>query len=300
MDWNDLRYLLAVHEGGSLAAAARKLRVDAATVGRRLTALERAVGVRLLEKAPGGMRLTVAGEQAVQAARHIDETATTLERQLAGADVHVSGTVRVTAPETVVSHVLSPHLPAWRERHPALRLELLAATQVLNLSRREADVAVRLFRPQEPTLTVRKLGELSFALYGARAYVRQHGRPRLEALREHVLLGYDDSLAQTPERQWLERMGAGALFALRSNSRYALLEAARQGLGLTVLPCYLADGVPGLMRLCAVDALPTREAWLAVHPDLQHAPRVRATIDLLVEAFQREAPRLRGERSRGG
>ncbi len=298
MDWNDLRYLLAVYEGGSLAAAARKLRVDAATVGRRLAALERSVGVRLLEKAPGGMRLTVSGEQAVQAARHIDETATTLERQLAGADVQVSGSVRVTAPETVVSHVLAPHLPAWRERYPALRLELLAATQVLNLSRREADVAVRLFRPQEPTLVVRKLGELSFALYGSRAYVRQHGRPRLEALREHVLLGYDDSLAQTPEKQWLERAGDGALFVLRSNSRYALLEAARKGLGLTVLPCYLADGVSGLVRLSRLDDLPRREAWLAVHPDLQHAPRVRATIDLLVEVFQREGARLRGERPR--
>ncbi|MBZ4420367.1 LysR family transcriptional regulator [Myxococcus sp. RHSTA-1-4] len=298
MDWNDLRYLLAVHEGGSLAAAARKLRVDAATVGRRLAALERSVGVRLLEKAPGGMRLTVAGEQAVQAARHIDETATTLERQLAGADVQVSGSVRVTAPETVVSHVLAPHLPAWHERHPALRLELLAATQVLNLSRREADVAVRLFRPQEPTtLTVRKLGELSLALYGSRTYVRRHGRPRLDALREHVLLGYDETLAQTPEQQWLERAGDGALFALRSNSRYALLEAARNGLGLTVLPCYLADGVPGLVRLSRVDDLPRREVWLAVHPDLQHASRVRAAIDLLVEVFQQEGARLRGERT---
>jgi DNA-binding transcriptional LysR family regulator len=296
VDWNDLRYLLAVHEGGSLASAARKLRVDAATVGRRLAALERAVGVRLLEKAPGGMRLTAAGEQAVEAARHIDDTATTLERQLAGADVQVSGSVRVTAPETVVSHVLAPHLPAWRERHPALRLELLAATQVLNLSRREADLAVRLFRPQEPALTVRKLGDLSFALYGSKAYVRKHGRPKLESLREHVLLGYDDSLSQTPEQQWLERAGNGALFALRSNSRYVLLEAARQGLGLTVLPCYLADAVPDLARLSPVDALPTREAWLVVHPDLQHAARVRAAIDLLVEAFQREAPRLRGER----
>ncbi len=294
MDWNDLRYLLAVHEGGSLASAARKLRVDAATVGRRLAALEQAVGVRLLEKAPGGMRLTVAGEQAVDAARRIDDTATTLERQLAGADVQVSGSVRVTAPETVVSHVLAPHLPGWRERHPALCLELLAATQVLNLSRREADVAVRLFRPQEPTLTVRKLGDVALSLYGSRGYVKRHGRPKLEALREHVLLGYDDSLAQTPEQQWLERAGEGALFAVRSNSRYALLEAARKGVGLTVLPCYLADGVTDLLRLSPVDALPTREAWLAVHPDLQHAPRVRATIDLLVESFQREAPRLRG------
>ena len=296
MDWNDLRYLLAVHEGGSFAAAARGLRVDAATVGRRLAALERAVGVRLLEKAPGGMRLTAAGEQAVEAARHIDDTATTLERQLAGADVQVSGSVRITAPETVVSHVLAPHLPDWRERHPALRLELLAATQVLNLSRREADLAVRLFRPQEPALTVRKLGELSLALYGSKAYVRRHGRPKLESLREHVLLGYDDALAQTPEQQWLERAGDGALFALRSNSRYVLLEAARRGLGLTVLPCYFADGVTDLVRLSPVEALPTREAWLVVHPDLQHASRVRAAIDLLVEAFGREASRLRGER----
>ncbi|NMO15637.1 LysR family transcriptional regulator [Pyxidicoccus fallax] len=296
MDWNDLRYLLAVHEGGSLAAAARRLRVDAATVGRRLTALERAVGVRLLEKAPGGMRLTVAGEQAVQAAKHIDETATTLERQLAGADVQVSGSVRITAPETVVSHILAPHLPAWRERYPALRLELRAATQVLNLSRREADVAVRLFRPQEDTLMARKLGEFSLALYGSRTYVRRHGRPRLDALHEHALLGYDESLAHTPEQQWLERAGNGAPFALRSNSRYALLEAARQGVGLTVLPCYLADGVSGLVRLSRVEDLPRREAWLAVHPDLQHAPRVRAAIDLVVEVFQHEGARLRGER----
>ncbi|XXF75239.1 LysR family transcriptional regulator [Myxococcaceae bacterium GXIMD 01537] len=297
MDWNDLRYLLAVHDGGSLASAARKLCVDAATVGRRLSALERAVGVRLLEKVPGGMRLTAAGEQAVTAARAIDDTVLTMERQLASASAQVSGSVRITAPETVVSHVLAPHLPDWRERHPALRLELVAATQVLNLSRREADLAVRLFRPQEPTLTARKLGDIAFALYGSRAYVRRHGRPKLDSLREHMLLGYDDSLAQTPEKQWLERAGAGAVFALRSNSRYLLLEAARKGLGLTVLPCYLADGVPGLVKLSPTDAIPTREAWLALHPDLQHAARVRAAIDLLVETFQREAPRLRGQRT---
>ncbi|MBJ6760098.1 LysR family transcriptional regulator [Myxococcaceae bacterium JPH2] len=296
MDWNDLRYLLAVHTGGSLAAAGRALRVDAATVGRRLAALERDVGVALLEKAPGGMRLTPAGEQALEAAQLIDDAATALERQLSGTSSQVSGTVRITAPETIVSHVLAPHLPAWRKAHPALHLELLAATQVLNLSRREADVAVRLFRPPaEPALVTRKLGTFACALYASRGYVREHGRARPETLREHILLGHDASLAHTPEQQWLQRLGAGAFFAMRSNNRYALLEATRAGVGVTVLPCYLADGHDDLVRLCAPEVAPEREAWLALHPDLQRAPRVRAAIDFLVDAFTRARPRLRGD-----
>jgi DNA-binding transcriptional LysR family regulator len=296
MDWNDLRYLLALRDKGSLSAAARYLRVNQATVGRRLTALQRDVGVALVERSSQGMKLTPAGEQAVLTARRIEEATATLERQLAGTEPQVAGTVRVTAPDTLASQLLAPQLPALRERYPELRLELSASARAVNLSRQEADVAVRLFRPVEPTLAVRRLGILAFALYASPEYVRQHGRPRPDSLREHVLLGDDESVAGTPEKQWLEEMGRGARFALRSNSRYALLAAARAGAGVALLPCYLADGEQGLVRLCEPDAVPPREAWLVVHQDLQRVPRVRAVIGFVGEVFTREKPRLRGER----
>jgi DNA-binding transcriptional LysR family regulator len=296
MDWNDLRYLLALRDQGSLSAAARYLRVNQATVGRRLTALQKDVGVPLVERSSQGMRLTPAGEQAVLAARRMEETTATLERQLAGAEPKVAGAVRITAPDTVASQVLAPHLPELRERHPELRLELLASARAVNLSRQEADVAVRLFRPREPTLAVRRLGTLAFALYASPEYVRRHGRPHPDSLREHVLLGDDDSVAGTPEKQWLEEVGQGAHFALRSNSRYAQLAAARAGAGVALLPCYLADAEPGLVRLCEPEVVPPREAWLVVHQDLQRVLRVRAVIDFVGEIFTREKHRLRGER----
>jgi DNA-binding transcriptional LysR family regulator len=296
MDWNDLRYLLALRDQGSLSAAARYLRVNQATVGRRLTALQRDVGVPLVERTSQGMRLTPAGEQAVLTARRIEEATATLERQLAGAEPRVAGAVRITAPDTLASQLLAHHLPELRERYPELRLELSASARAVNLSRQEADVAVRLFRPVEPTLAVRRLGMLAFALYASPEYVRQHGRPRPDSLREHVLLGDDDSVAGTPEKQWLEEVGRGASFALRSNSRYVQLAAARAGAGVALLPCYLADGEQGLVRLCEPDVVPPREAWLVVHQDLQRVPRVRAAIGFVGEIFTREKPRLRGER----
>ncbi|HEX8699459.1 MAG TPA: LysR family transcriptional regulator [Myxococcaceae bacterium] len=294
MDWNDLRYLLALRDQGSLSAAARHLRVNQATVGRRLAALQRDVGVPLVERSSLGMRLTPAGEQAVLAARRIEDTTATLERQLAGAEPRVAGAVRVTAPDTLASQLLAPHLPGLRERYPELRLELLASARAVNLSRQEADVAVRLFRPAEPTLAVRRLGALSFALYASPQYVRERGRPRLDSLREHVLLGDDASVAGTPEKEWLEEVGQGASFALRSNSRYAQLAAARAGAGVALLPCYLADSGQGLVRLCEPEAVPTREAWLVVHQDLQRVPRVRAVLDFVAEVFTQEKHRLRG------
>jgi DNA-binding transcriptional LysR family regulator len=295
MDWNDLRYLLALREQGSLSAAARYLRVNQATVGRRLAALQRDVGVPLMERSSQGMRLTSAGEQAVLAARRIEETTASLERQLAGAEPRIAGVVRVTAPDTVASQLLAPHLPELRARHPELRLELAASARAVNLSRQEADVAVRLFRPREPTLAVRRLGTLAFALYASPEYVRQHGRPRPDSLREHVLVGDDDSVTGTPEKQWLEEGRQGARFALRSNSRYVQLAAARSGAGVAVLPCYLVDSGQGLIRLCEPDVVPSREAWLVVHQDLQRVARVRAVLDFVAEVFNREKARLRGE-----
>ncbi|MDY7227163.1 LysR family transcriptional regulator [Hyalangium rubrum] len=296
MNWDDLRYLLALSEHGSLSAAGRHLRVDQATVGRRLAALQRAVGIPLVERSSQGMRLTAAGEQAVLTARRIEDTTAALARQLAEAEPRVAGTVRVTAPDTVASQLLAPNLALLRERHPELQVELLASSRAVNLARQEADVAVRLFRPLEPTLAVRRLGTLAFALYASPDYVRRRGRPRLDALREHVLVTDDASVPGTAEKQWLEEVGQGASVALRSNTRYALLTAARAGVGLALLPCYLGDTEPGLLRVCPPEKVPPREAWLVVHQDLQRVPRVRAVIDFLGEVFTREVPRLRGDK----
>jgi len=292
VDWNDLRFLLAVHETGSVSAAARKLRVDQATVSRRLASLQKSVKARLVERTPQGMRLTSAGMVAVEAARQVADAAEALERRLDGADARLGGTVRVTAPETIATHVLAPHLPALAREHPQLRLELVVATQALNLSRREADVAVRMFRPREETLAARKLATLRFALYASRAYVAARGKPKLDDLRKHTVLSYDDSLAQTAEKQWLDRAADGAVVPFRSNSRASMLAAVRAGIGLTVLPCYLADPEPDLVRLCAPDEVPTREMWLVVHTDLQRTPRVRAAMDFVSGAFEAAKPRL--------
>jgi len=294
VDWNDLRFLLAVHEGGSVSAAARRLRADQATVSRRLQALQRAVGARLLERTAKGTRLTGAGARALETARSFADAADALERELAGADRRLSGTVRITAPWAIASRLLAPPLAAFHQAHPSLQLELIAATQALNLSRREAELAVRMFRPEEPSLAVRRLGRMAIALYASGEYVRRRGRPSPSSLAGHTLVGQDASQGEA-ERRWMERAAPRTPPVLLSNSREVLLHAVRGGLGVATLPCYLADAERDLVRLSGPILELEREIWLVVHRDLQRAPRVRAGIDFLVGALEAAASRLRGK-----
>jgi DNA-binding transcriptional LysR family regulator len=286
ISWDDLRVLLAAHRGGTLAGAGRLLGVDATTVGRRLSALQDALGARLVERTPDGLALTAAGLRAVAAAEATDDLVTGLARELSGADARVEGTVRLTTGDGLLVHVLAPALPALRARHPALRLELLAATRPLDLARREADVAVRFFRPREPGLVAKRLAPLSYGLYAAPAYLAQKGTPRRAAdLAEHDLVGFDAALASTPEMRWLARHAPEDHFVVRASTTPVILAACRAGLGIAAVADIIARGEPGIVRVLPRVAPPEREAWAVLHPDLRASARVNAVLAWLAEVL---------------
>jgi DNA-binding transcriptional LysR family regulator len=200
----------------------------------------------------------------------------------------------MTASETFGSHFLAPRLSGFRGRYPNISLVLLASDQPLDLSRREADIAIRMFKPKQPNLIVRRVGESAFALYAAPEYISARGAFKSAAtLAGHNVVGFDDTLADSPAGKWLALAETGACVVSRCNSFAAAAEMANAGLGIAVLPCYLGEAIPGLQRASAGEVA-RHEIWLAIHSDVQRNSRVRALSEFVSELLQREAPRLLG------
>jgi len=293
LDWDDLRFLLAAARGGSFAEAARRLRVDQATVGRRLRALQDAVGVPLWERTPGRLSLTAAGRRVLHAAEQMDEAALHLERTTDAGRPEVEGLLRISTTDAVSSRLLAPRLPELLRQHPALQVELHASNQVANLSRREADLAVRLFRPGEPALAARQAGTLAYGLYASDDYLRSRPRPRDARLEGDDLIGFERALgAGSKTLGWVEDLTGRIV--LRASSASTILSATLTGLGVGLLPCFLADPEPRLARV--VPELRTCEIWLTLHGDFRTSPRARVGIAFLAQVFREAAPLLRGTR----
>jgi DNA-binding transcriptional LysR family regulator len=292
LDWQDLRFFLAIQRAGSLTAAATRLRVNQSTVSRRLAALESAIGARLFERTPGGLRPTATADRIAPAAERLETEALGIGRVLSGAESRVEGVVRVTATEGLGVHLVAPALRELHRAHPGLQVELLLDSKSLSLTRREADVALRLARPRQAGLVARKLGEVRSALYASARYLEERGRPApRDGLAGHAILAYDDSLGAVPESRWMAQHARRAVCALRTNSVLAQLRAAEAGLGLALLPCYLAEPA-GLVRVLPRTADVRRELWLALHADLQHAPRIRAAVEFFAATAKARAAAL--------
>jgi DNA-binding transcriptional LysR family regulator len=290
MAWDDFRYFLALARAGSLSAAARRMRVDQSTVGRRLAALEAEAGARLFDHTPDGYVLTAAGESVLGDVERLEDGFLAVERRLAGGDARIEGVVRVSISETFANHFVVAHLDELRARHPGLTVELATSNAPVDLARREADLAVRLGpAPKQPNLVVRPLGAAGFALYGSRAYLASHGRPRLRGgLRGHRVVRYGGELAPVPMARFLEEHAREAEVVLLANSVATVHEAVVAGLGLGVLPCVLAgDGLERIGPLLGANPI-----WSVVHEDLVRAARVRAVLQFLSEVIGRERRRL--------
>jgi len=283
MVWDDLRVFLAVHRLGSYKSAARALGVDATTVGRRIGTLETALGTRLFLRTPDRLQSTAAGLKLVPRAERMEAEALELERELQADDSKLEGSVRVTAPDGFVQYILLPALSRFRREHPRLCIEFRADVRVLDLSRREADVAVRLFRPKEPALVARRLGELRFALFASEAYLERRAAPRkLSALAAHDFIGADASLDDLPHAKWLRRAIPKARYALRANSTTAQALACTEGHGIALLPTFVAAREPKLLPVLPRLAGPTREVWAVTHADLRTSARTVAFVNWLV------------------
>lgn len=284
LDWDDVRYFLAVERAGTLAGAGRRLGVDPTTVGRRLAALEGSLRVTLFTKNRDGLLLTAAGERVRDAALAAEGAMAGVLREAAGADDAPRGRVRLSTIEILATHRIAPFLPAFHARYPDLRLDLLVSDDVLDIGRGEADVAVRVARPTESALLARRLGAAAQRPYAHRRYLEARG---LQASEIGSLHGHD-VLVLLAQRQWLEGRGE-AHPVLRTNSLTALVAAARAGLGIGLLPDVSAADDPDLQPLDGLGVVVERPLWLVMHKDLADVARVRVVVDFLEERFAEAA-----------
>jgi DNA-binding transcriptional LysR family regulator len=294
VDWNDLRYLLAVHHAGSLAGAAKSLKVAKATVSRRLAALEEALGTSLVERRPNGLCLTKAGREVVTAAEGVDAALGTLEGRLAEATAaRPSGTVRLTAPHWLAARILIPALPELAKRYPELDVQLVGTNQILNLAQREADLAVRNVRPSHQSLAYRKIIELGGSAYASHLYLERRGHPRsADDLAGHDVLVYE-GLGGMPGFEWLRDPARGGRIAFSANDPEALVGAATAGLGICAVPCLLGDAESALERVQAL-GFSRCDLLLVSHEETRKTPRVTVVADFVVELFGEHRARIEG------
>ena len=285
VDWDDLRIFAALAQAGSLSAAARGLGVDHATVGRRVAALERALGLRLIDRLPRSAPLTAHGV-AVAAALAPMENAAVAVARLARLAKQPAATVRVSAPPALAAYVIAPRLAAFQRAHPAVTIALAGAPGAAALDRGEADIAVRMGRPEETGLVAKRIGSARFALYAA---PENAGAPR-ETWR---FIGFDAPLDHVTSQRWLRMLAGGRELAFRASDLFSQAQAARAGLGVVVLPRFVGDGDPGLVELAVEPPPPTQDFWLLVYPDARRAPATRAATAFLTETIGRACPLAR-------
>jgi DNA-binding transcriptional LysR family regulator len=284
LNWNDLRYVLALSRAKTLGAAARMLGVDDTTVARRLVAVQETIGARLYQRLPDGtLQLTTAGERAALHAERIEREIGAIDASVAGADDLVSGTVRVTSVPIIVGHILVPAAQRLLERHPKLQLELVADSRDLSLTRRETDLALRLARPKTGGTRVlaRRVGTLRYGVYASAAC----------SMRDVKMLPwvtYDEAMAHLPMAVTAARSNQ-RIAAVRVNDAEALLEAVLAGLGRSLLPCVIADRESRLRRLGPRDGAPvlSRELWLLAHSDLRRLGRIEAVVNWIEQIAPR-------------
>ena len=283
MDCDDLRTFLAIARHGTLSAAARALGVTQPTMGRRLTAMEERTGARLLQRLPGGYALTLLGETILGNAERVEAEVLAAERTITGKDIALEGLVRLTTVDTLAARIVTPALADLQAKHPGIIVELVPDTRSLSLSKREADIALRMSRFEGNEVAARRVGALAMGLYAAPDMAR-----RIEEGQARLVTVLDDQ-AHLPEAKWLRDAFPDALIGFRSNSREVQVHATLAGAGVAALARYRADGEPGLVRLYPDRPDLVRDIWIGVHVDMRHMPRVRAVTDTVVEALRKNA-----------
>lgn len=281
MHWDDLRFFLAVERGNTLSAAASRLGVDATTVGRRIDRLADELKAPLFDAGPDGHRLTAAGETLLRHAEAVERSILAATGDLTGESSRLAGTVRISLPEGLASGLVAPALPAFRDAHPGIDLELASTHGFLNPSKREADVAVMLSRPVSGRLFVSKLGDYRLGLYASRDYIARHGPVADRAdLRTRTLIGYVPDLIYWDALRYLEEIDPGLHPQITSSSVTVQQAMTRAGVGICVLHRFMARDDPDLVPVLP-DIVITRTYWMVVHADLRRVARVATVMEWL-------------------
>ncbi|MEO1963953.1 LysR family transcriptional regulator [Hyphomonas sp.] len=293
MQWDDLHTFLEIARQGSLSGAARALRLTQPTVGRRLAAMEETLGAKLLQRTPGGFVLTPIGESVLANAERMEQEALAAERLIFGGDIKMEGDVRVTTVDTLATAFVTPALVALQKEHPDINVELAPASQALSLARREADIAVRVVPFNGNQIVARKIGAIALNFFASPDYLE---RADMSAPR---LISVLDDQSHLPEATWIEKQFPTGTIRMRSNSREVLFWSAVSGGGVALLPRFLADQDDRLVRVLPASPDLRRDIWLGVHSDMRQTPRIRATMDALIAAFEENAHRLDPEGQAG-
>jgi DNA-binding transcriptional LysR family regulator len=293
LDWNDLKYFLAVAREGSTLAAARQLRVSQTTVARRIAALEQALGFPLFDKRQAGYALTPEGEGLLDRAQQVDLAATAFAEAAAAEKRETSGTVRITTQE-IFMILLAPMLRELHERHPEIMIELDDSQDFRDLGEGEADIALRSAVGDLGSGVVgRRIGPDHWTLYCSRGYAEQHGVPKTRVqLKKHAFIGGGGPKLWRAYSAWLHQLGLDDRVIMHHASAMGMLAAIRSGLGIAVLPCIVADAEPDLVQCTPPRDDHGRTMWLVTHQRVRRTPRVRTVIDFLYERMMRHSREL--------
>ena len=299
MDWNDLRYFLAVARHGSTLAAGRSLRTSQTTVARRIAALEQALGFPLFDKRQAGYALTPAGQELVDRAEDVERSASAFSDAASAQSRDVRGTVKITTEEVYAITLLAPLLRELHETYPEILIELDTSQEVRDLGAGEADISLRSTKgaDQPAGLVGRQLCIDDWALYCSRDYAARHGVPTtLRELGTHAFIGGGGGNLWIHYQSWLQALGLEQQVAMHHATSGGLLSGVRSGFGIAVLPCIIADADPDLIRCLPPRSDHNRILWLFTHERVRRTPRVRAVIDFLYDRLSRHIRELEAKK----
>jgi DNA-binding transcriptional LysR family regulator len=293
LSWDEFRLVKAIADTRTLAGAAETLGLNHSTVFRRLNAVEDQLGSRLFERSRTGYALTAAGEDMLELADHMAERIVAFERKVAGRDVKPSGELRVTTADTLFATLLAPILIGFRQNYPDITVEVIVDNRNLNLSRRDADVALRAAREPPETLVGRRIASVAWSAFAPLALAKPDGS--LPALDEAPWIGFADPLSRVVPARWLEDNVPASRIALRLNAVASLFAAAEAGLGYCLLPCFVGNSSARLTRITRAEIDSSSGLWLLTHPDLRHSARVRAFLDYAGRELAKQRRPIEGE-----
>jgi DNA-binding transcriptional LysR family regulator len=295
-DWNDLKYFLELSRQGKLVRAAGRLQVDHTTVSRRIATLEKQLNVRLFDKSPNGYQLTDAGLRLLPLAEQIETRSNRVYQEIAGKDARLSGTVRVATPEALGSQVIARHINEFAGLHPDIEIELVAETRRMSLSKREADIAISLSRPDRGRLIAWKLCDYRLRLFAARAYLARFPTINsIDDLAQHDFVSYIEDLIDMPELRFFDTTVKNAHVVFRSTNVSAQFNAILEGVGLGLVHCFMARREPELQVVLPDKIAVERTYWLSVHEDLRHVARVDAVCQFLTRILGEDPALMMGD-----
>lgn len=287
MDWDDLQTFLAIAREGSLSGAARALKTTQPTMGRRLAQMEKRIGARLLERHPRGYVLTSLGETILGNVERIEAEVMATERTITGKDIALEGTVRVTSVDVIASRIIVPAISLMQCTHPKIIVELIPDARSLNLSKREADIAIRMVRFENTDLVTKKLGTMKTGFFASKSYLKNFGVPNKFNSDKHLIINVLEDQMHLEEPKALTASFPNAHTNIKTNSREAMVQACKMGMGIACLPKRRATEESELVEIEADIKAPERDIWLGVHSDLRHMPRIRAVIDAISKEFDK-------------